>query len=121
MSSAKNVVPQRRALVSWLCGVALGIFPVLLIPLVIQDAHEIFLSSVASSWLEIYLFLGAGYLLFFKRGSANIRLTVEVTIWLATANYLIFKHFEGPLSYVLAPLAIIASFVIAYRRAETYT
>lgn len=109
----------KQALGAWASGVALVVLPVLFIPLVIFRAHEIFLSPEASNWLELCLFAGAGYLLFFKRGTANMRLTAEVTIWLATASYLAFKYFQAPFSSLVVVAAIVAAFVVAYKRAET--
>lgn len=108
-----------ESLGAWACGSALGILPLILVSQLAHDAKTIQENPAANAWLEICLFLGAGCLLFFKRGSHNARLVVEVTIWVATASVLAFKYIDGPLSYAVAVMAILASFLVAYKRAET--
>ncbi|RYH65489.1 MAG: hypothetical protein EON54_05750 [Alcaligenaceae bacterium] len=120
-SRGKNAVASslKESLIAWAFGVGLGILPFVFVSQVAHNAKIIHENPAANAWLEIFLFLGAGCLLFFKRGSHNARLVVEVTIWVATANALAFKYIDAPWSYALAVLAILAAFGVAYKRGET--
>jgi hypothetical protein len=82
-------------------------------------AGQISKNSIAMNWLEVFLFLGASYLLLSKRGSHNFRLIVETVVWIATANILSFKYIPAPFAYMVVGLAVLFSFFIAYARAKT--
>lgn len=109
----------RQVLGPLACGLFLGVLPPLLIWLIADGASTISLSRSAGTTLDVILFAGALFLLFFpKVGSFNFRLGVEITVWLAAANALTFRFFVSPWAqYALVAVATVAAFWIAYARA----
>lgn len=103
---------------SLFAGLFLGAGLPALVALFSARAMEISRTEAATNTLELILFLGASVLLFTQKGAHNLRLTIEITVWLATANMLAFKYLPTAGALTAAAVATIVSSILAYRRGK---
>jgi hypothetical protein len=112
----KSTVGFKKALAIWLGGVSIVVLPGALILLLTYRAYEISRNPMLTNWMEIWLLVGSSYLLFSKRGSADVRVAVEISIWLATTINLVFKYVSAPVSLVIVFIAVCFTFGFAFWR-----
>ena len=112
----KTSVNLKNALYAWLGAVAVVVLLPLLVLLVINLGFKVSRNPMLTNWMDFYLFIGTSYLLFIKRIKADVRLAMEIAIWLATANSLVFKHVSGPISFVIVCIAVVIAFGVAFWR-----
>jgi hypothetical protein len=76
-------------------GVGLVLLPLIYLVLMLKNTVNIAQSPAASWWVELWVLVGAGWLLLFKNGKHQNRLVVELSTFIAALLIFVTKFVLG--------------------------